>query len=103
MNDQLTFPEPAARVTDPLTSHQAAQKVRRSAERHQRAIRRWFALNGPSTQAACADALVDEGWDWRTTVSACNPKRSGLVVVGQTIEGSRKNLYAVDIRSVPSL
>lgn len=108
---QLTIPEPSARRTDPDTSHDAARVARRGSERLRREIRRWFAANGPASQADCADVLSRHGWDWRTVVTACNPKRSGLEVVARgrhTDEdglpvGAPFNLYALPIESVPGL
>ncbi len=111
MNQQLQLGEPAARTTDPTESHQAAETKKASNERHIRDIRRWFALYGPATQAECADALVKRGWRWSSTVSACNPKRSGLVKVGTWRErdhndkpiGSPKGLYGIVTDTLPAL
>lgn len=99
---------PRARRTDPSESHQAAETKRASNERHIRDIRRWFAAHGPATQAECADALEDLGWKWSSTVSACNPKRSGLTKVGTYRHldangeptGRAYGLYALPVESV---
>lgn len=100
---QLDLFAPRARHSDPITSHEAAAFKRPSAERHLRDIRRWFTLYGPATQMECAIALEALGWKRSSTISACNPKRSGLEIVGKWREldvhgnphGPAMNLYAL--------
>jgi hypothetical protein len=76
------------RTTDPATSHQAAEAVRPAENDMQREIRKVVSVWGPMSADTIAQYVTVKNpgrWLTSSIVSACNPKRSGLVNCGTTV------------------
>lgn len=87
MNPTLFDVEPAARSTDPAASHAAARTVRPANNELVAAIRAVVRAAGPTTQHTIAQCVMEDHpgrWQADTIRTACNPSRSGLVLVGNT-------------------
>lgn len=96
---QPTLWDPAARKTDPTSSHLAAVSVKPANAELVAAIRECVREHGQLTQEQIAARLGGARWLHSTVVTAC--ARAGLVAVGSTMNarGRLVHLYALRLSS----
>jgi hypothetical protein len=88
---------PKARLSDPQTSHEAAERVQRSSRELTDAIRWWLAKQGgPRTAFEIGDAIA--GYRWSHASVRSGVSRAGLRVVdenGRSPRGQKARRYSL--------